>query len=69
DIKPLSSKFYCDTLEYPATQCDSPFMGLPFPNQTELQWCLIIRNQFNNSQKAYVSFGPDGTSTNANNFD
>ncbi|CAG8640072.1 3929_t:CDS:2, partial [Racocetra persica] len=59
--------FYCDTKEFTTTQCDSQFMGLS--NQAGKQWCLYIKNPFNNSQKAYVLFSPDETSTNATNID
>ncbi|CAG8464223.1 13762_t:CDS:2 [Racocetra fulgida] len=53
---------YCGTTLTTTTQCDSPFMG--FPNQTkQMRWCLYILNPYNNSQKAYVSFSPDETST------
>ncbi|CAG8648421.1 15157_t:CDS:2, partial [Racocetra fulgida] len=59
--------YYCGTIEFTTTQCDSPFMGLP--NQAGQMWCLFISNPFNNSQKAYVSFSPDETSTNTTNID
>ncbi|CAG8814273.1 9467_t:CDS:2, partial [Racocetra persica] len=59
---------YCGTKEFTTTQCDSPFMG--FPNQTkQMKWCLAISNPFNNSQKTYVSFSPDDTSTNSTKND
>ncbi|RIB24997.1 hypothetical protein C2G38_2167040 [Gigaspora rosea] len=60
---------YCGSMAVPVTQCDSPFMGLPSPNQTDQTWCLFISNQFNNSQKAYVSLTPYNTSKNVNNSD
>ncbi|CAG8758761.1 17429_t:CDS:2 [Cetraspora pellucida] len=62
----LNVIYYCNTSEYSVTQCDSQFIGLPFQNQTGLQWCLSIKNPYNNSQKANVSFDSDETSTNTN---
>ncbi|RIB21955.1 hypothetical protein C2G38_2243603, partial [Gigaspora rosea] len=70
NLRPINPTYYCNTSEYSTTQCDSPFMGLPLPNQTILPWCLSILNPYNNSQKAYVSLGSNGsneTSTNSNN--
>ncbi|RIB13439.1 hypothetical protein C2G38_2144553 [Gigaspora rosea] len=60
---------YCGTNLVAVTQCDSPFMGLPLQNKIHQQWCLVLLNPFNNSQKAYVSLLPDKTSTNATNID
>ncbi|RIB25006.1 hypothetical protein C2G38_2138998 [Gigaspora rosea] len=69
NVQIYNNIFYCDTYLVAVTQCDSPFMGLPLQNQTDKEWCLYLKNPFNNSQKAYVSFSPDKTSTNATNFD
>ncbi|KAF0464562.1 hypothetical protein F8M41_026515 [Gigaspora margarita] len=63
---------YCGTYKSVTTQCDSPFSGLPSPNQNDRKWCLYISNPFNNSQKAQVSFlndKTDKTSTNVTNID
>ncbi|KAF0550178.1 hypothetical protein F8M41_024925 [Gigaspora margarita] len=58
---------YCGTDEFAITQCNFEVKGLP--NQTELEWCLVIENPFNNSQKANVSFSPDAISINPTNID
>ncbi|KAF0462680.1 hypothetical protein F8M41_000277 [Gigaspora margarita] len=69
NIQSYNYIFYCGSNAVVVTQCDSPFMGLPLPNQTNQEWCLYIANPFNNSQKAYLSFIPDKTSINATYID